>query len=96
MRKRGADARNEAGNRWCWKGGRVGGGGAAPVAVGDAHSVQVAQHVAATDAALQVGVLDEWEKEVRCGYVPYASVTRGFNAAVHGDAAAADALEKLF
>jgi hypothetical protein len=64
-----------------------------PVAIGDAHRVQVAQHVAATDAALQVGVLDEREKEVSCGYVPHAGVTRGLDTAVHRDAAAANTLK---
>ncbi len=76
--------------------GGVGEGSSRPVAVSDAHSVEVAKNVAATDAALQVGVLDEREKEVSCGYVPDTGVTRRLDAAVHGDAAAADALEKLF
>ena len=68
----------------------------APVAVGNTHSVEVAQHVAAADAALQIGVLDEREEEVGCGYVPHAGVTRGLHAAVHRDAAATNALQKFF
>ena len=69
------------------------GGIEAPVAVGNTHSVEVAQHVAAADAALQIGVLDEREKEVSCGYVPHAGVTRGLDTAVHRDATAANTLK---
>jgi hypothetical protein len=81
----------EQGGSCGWEGGIE-----APVAVGNTHSVEVAQHVAAADAALQIGVLDEREEEVGCGYVPHAGVTRGLHAAVHRDAAATNALQKFF
>ena len=87
-----AERRGSKGVRAGAKGMRRG----APVTVRHAHGVEVAQHVAAADAALQVGVLDEREKEVGCGYVPHAGVASGLDTAVHRDAAAADSLQKLF